>query len=135
MRIDEKAYALKHPEQAAQLGIGAAGRRSKYGNKKTLYNGVLFDSKLEATCAAQLDFLIRTGHVLSWQGQVRYVVAAKITYVADFDVVYARGLHRVIDAKGAITDVFTLKAKLFLERYGYAIDVVKTEQEIPLEGR
>ena len=132
--FDPKAYAEKHPELAARAGIGAEGRRSKYGSTKTLYNGVLYDSKLESTCAAQLDALIRSGYVLSWQGQVWFQVGPAIRYVADFYVLYAQGEPRTIDAKGAETDVFKLKRKLFEFHHG-PLDLVKRWQEIPLEGR
>ena len=132
--FDPKAYAEKHPELAARAGIGAEGRRSKYGSTKTLYNGVLYDSKLESTCAAQLDALIKLGYVLRWDRQVRFQLTQGVVYVADFRVTYRFGGPRIMDAKGVETDVFKVKRKLFEERYG-PLDVVKRWQEIPLEGR
>ena len=134
MKLDLKAYAEKHPALAAQVDLTPAAKRSKYGNRKTEYNGVLYHSALEAAAAAHLDNLIRQGYVKFWRGQVRYDLYGGVTYIADFHVVYQTGRSRNIDLKGFETDVFKIKRKLFEERYG-PLDVVKRWQEIPLEGR
>ena len=134
MKLDLKAYAEKHPALAAQVDLTQATKRSKYGNVKTKYDGKVFDSKLEAACAAQLDALMKQGFVRSWAGQVRYDLGAKIVYVADFVVDYAEGSRRVIDAKGLSLPIFRLKRRLFESLHG-PLDVVKRWQDIPLEGR
>ena len=44
----------------------AKPKRSKYGNKRTMYNGVLYDSQGEAHRAQELDFEMQSGSVLWW---------------------------------------------------------------------
>lgn len=108
-------------------------KRAKYGNKKTAYDGVEYDSALEANCAAQLDRMKRAGLVTGWDRQVKFPLAAGVKYVADFYVVYATGNPRVIDAKGVELPMFKLKRKLFEEKYG-PLTVVTDWQAIPAEG-
>lgn len=121
-----------NPERLKALGIETP-KRSKYGAKRTEYNGVLYDSALEARCAAHLDLMLRAGVITSWKRQEAFALPGGIRYVADFYVCYPRGAARVMDAKGVQTPEFKLKRRLFQEQYG-PLDVIKTPQEIPTEG-
>lgn len=105
--------------------------RSKYGNRKTEYNGVTYDSKKEAAFAQELDVLKHaTGpdKVASWEGQVPYVCKVEgkkiCTYKADFVVKYASGEVAVYDVKGVRTAVYRLKKKLVEALYGIEIKEV-----------
>lgn len=124
-----------NPEYLKRHGIEVPrSKPSKYGARKTEYNGVTYASGLEAACAAQLDRLQAAGLVVEWKGQPRYELAAGLRYTADFEVRYATGLPRVIDAKGVLTRDFVMRRKLFEDRYG-PLDVVTRWQDMPTGGR
>lgn len=101
--------------------------RSKYNNVKTLYNGVLYDSKKEAERARELDLLVSIGKVTELQRQVKIPLMVgdkKIgNYIADF-VYYDNYLSKKVieDVKGVQTAVFKLKKKI-LEANGYIITI------------
>lgn len=102
---------------------------SKYGNKKTEYNGQIFDSKKEAAYCMQLDTLKKAKNkverVVSYECQVAYPIeinGKKICkYVADFVVMYADGRKEVVDVKGFRTEMYRLKKKLVEASYGIQI--------------
>lgn len=101
--------------------------KSKYNNIKTLYNGVLYDSKKEAERARDLDLLVSAGRVTNLQRQIRIplmVNNVKIgSYVADFcykDNYLGKDI--IEDVKGVQTAVFKLKKKI-LEANGYIITI------------
>ncbi len=108
---------------------------SKYRNSKTDYNGVVYDSKLEARYAECLDMFkkISDPHVgvRRWYGQVRYPIEINgikvCTYIADFLIEYKDGHKAVHDVKGVRTDVYILKKKLMRAVYG--IDVVEITKD------
>jgi len=114
----------------------------KYANRRTEYAGVTYDSQLEANVAAQLDQLKRAGKVKHWERQVPFDVSAegaskenRVVYRADFVVHYTTGLPRVLDPKGAQTPTFRIKRKLFRERYGFDVDLIRHYQDTPTTGR
>ena len=101
---------------------------SKYGGVKTRVDGILFASKLEAKYYNHLKRLQADGVVKSIGLQVPFVLLEPFTdkngehvrgikYIADFDVVYSDGRREIVDTKGAMTDVFKIKAKLFKFKY------------------
>lgn len=104
-------------------------KTGKYGNRKTEYNGRMFDSALEARAARDFDLLRRAKdkkeRVVDVQYQVRYPMVVNkqkiCTYIADFVVTYADGRKEVVDAKGVLTDVYKLKRKLMLACHGIEI--------------
>lgn len=93
---------------------------SKYRNKKTEYNGRMFDSKKEAHRAQELDMLrFAKGEKdkvvdVEYQPRFRCVVNGKkiCDYYADFRITYADGSVVVEDVKGFKTSVYKLKKKL-----------------------
>jgi hypothetical protein len=101
---------------------------SKYGNRKTVVDGITFDSKLEADYYCQLKILKRTGHVTDFTLQPRFTLqeayvnrftkkkVKKIEYVADFFVCYPNH-QEIVDCKGIRTAVYILKKKIFEYRY------------------
>lgn len=86
-------------------------RRNKYGAKRTEYKGLMYDSKLEANVARELD---RVGY--RYRRQVSIKFASGIRYVADF-VVTSGDLEVVLEVKGRETDVWRVKRRLFLHEY------------------
>ena len=110
-------------------------RRSKYGAKKTLAEGLLFDSKAEAARYLDLRLMERAGEIKRLSTQPRYALAVNgvkvCDYIADFSYHRVTGkdatAHVLEDVKGARTGaawaMFRIKAKLFRAIYGYEIEV------------
>lgn len=111
----------------------APARNGKFNATRTEYNGVVYDSKLEAAAAEMLDLMKLGGLVTRWERQVKFELHAELIYRADFQVWYAKGRPRVIDMKGYPTPDFKLKKRLFESLYG-PLDVIKTVQDLPTEG-
>nr|UVX79193.1 MAG: Protein of unknown function (DUF1064) [Bacteriophage sp.] len=104
--------------------------RSKYHAKKTVVDGITFDSKREADRYLVLKGMEEDGSIEDLRRQVRYELVPAfdvdgkhhraVYYVADF--VYREDGHEVIeDVKGVVTDVYRLKRKLVAYRYGMNI--------------
>lgn len=98
----------------------------KYGSRKTVVDGIVFDSKREANRWYELKLLERVGEVTELQRQVTFELIPRCgsnrptTYVADF--VYMRKGKKVVeDAKGYRTEVYRIKRKLM--RWVHGIDV------------
>lgn len=102
-------------------------KKSKYGNKKTKVDGILFDSKKEADYYCDLMYLKKAGEVTKIELQPKYLLQEgftkngkkhqEINYIADFKVTYSDGKVEIIDVKGKRTEVFNIKLKLFEYRY------------------
>ena len=122
-------------------------RRSKYGNRKTVVDGITFDSKKEANRFRELQLLERAGKITALQRQVKYVLiptqregvneiytkgpkkghfkSGKVlekecSYIADF-AYFQDDKYVVEDTKGVRTEAYKIKRKLMLERYGIQI--------------
>ena len=106
---------------------------TKYGNRKTYVGSELFDSRKEADRWIELTLMQKAGEISGLRRQVPYllipdirnkstgkVVSRKTVYVADF-VYEENGKTVVEDAKGMKTEVYRLKKKLMLWRYGIVI--------------
>lgn len=105
------------------ITIRLPAKRSKYGNRKTEYRGVMYDSAAEARYAAQLDLRVKAGELLGWERQKRkpIIVAGKkiCDVVVDF-LVMSRGSSGVEyhEVKGFEKEAWKLKRKLFEAVYG-----------------
>ena len=106
--------------------------RSKYHAKKTVVDGITFDSKREADRYLVLKNMEEDGTIEDLRRQVRYElipafdVAGRhyraVFYVPDFTYTDKEtGEEIVEDVKGMRTDVYKLKSKLFARRYGKVI--------------
>lgn len=104
-------------------------KKTKYGNIKTEYNGIVFDSKKEANFCKELDVLKNAKDpkekVLSYDLQVKYPIYINdkkiCDYIADFVVRYGDHRVEVIDVKGVKTDVYKLKKKMIEAYYNFKI--------------
>lgn len=109
---------------------------SKYGAKKTIVDGITFDSRKEANYYAELKLKKRAGIIKDFTIQPKYTIidsykcpltGRKIpatTYSADFLVTYPDGREEVIDIKSEATAkkaAYRIKKKAFEQRYGIAI--------------
>ena len=103
----------------------------KYHNKKTVADGIKFDSKLEAKRYGQLKLMERAGVIRDLELQPEYELIPsfrkngktwrRTVYKADFRYILCEDDKIIIeDVKGStavITDVFRLKQKLFEYKY------------------
>lgn len=97
---------------------------NKYNAKKTVVDGITFDSKREAEVYSQLkadgvkfdrqvEFILQEGFT---DGQNRK--QRPIKYIADFVIMdWNNKIEKVIDVKGMVLPEFKLKQKLFAHKY------------------
>ena len=126
-------------------------KKSKYGAKKTVIDGITFDSKKEARRYSELRMMEKAGTIANLQRQVKFtlipnqrepdtigkrggkiqgrLLEREVAYIADF-VYYDNDLgHEVVeDVKGCKSGnaytIFTLKRKLMLYLKGIRIKEV-----------
>lgn len=106
---------------------------NKYGNQKTQYKGISFDSKKECNFYIYLEQLEAQGEISELQRQVRFELQPSfkhkgktiraITYVADFTFKDKDGTFHIVDTKGVKTDVYLMKKKM-MQFKGYDIEEV-----------
>jgi hypothetical protein len=94
---------------------------SKYGNRKTVYNGRQYDSKFEARVAQELDLRMKAGEFVEITPQYRIQLytylpdgtkANIFTYICDFRCERPDGSYLLVEAKGAVTSTYRTKRKL-----------------------
>ena len=102
----------------------------KYQNKKVEIDGIKFDSKMESNvykvikekgieCVLQPKYLLQEKFVFN-DKSIR-----EIKYIGDFDIKIGDELY-TIDVKGMETQVFKIKAKMFLYKYNREIVMIKS---------
>jgi hypothetical protein len=101
-------------------------KRSKYNNKKTVVNGVEFDSEKEANYYKILLLRRKAGEIGLIELQKEYELnkggAYSYKYFADFVFVeVATGETKVIDVKGFKTREYIRKRRLMLKVHGITI--------------
>lgn len=94
---------------------------SKYGNKRTEFNGYKYMSKFEAKVAQELDLRMHDREFVSIEPQFRIKLycylpdgskADLFTYVCDFRCLKPDGSYHLVEAKGAVTDIYRTKRKI-----------------------
>lgn len=116
---------------------------TKYNAKRTVVDGETFDSKKEASRYLELKVLEKAGEISGLTRQKRYELTPEYRepdtvgerggihkgalierpsyYVADFVYEDKNGNTIVEDAKGYRTELYKLKRKMMLYRYGIRI--------------
>lgn len=105
---------------------------SKYHARKTVVDGITFDSRREAKRYGELKLLERAGVIRDLKRQVRYELIPAFdvgvkhyrptSYVADFVYTDCKtGAEVVEDCKGFRTDIYRLKSKMFAHKFGVVI--------------
>lgn len=104
---------------------------NKYHAKKTIVDGIEFDSKKEANRYYELLLMKRCGIIKDLQLQVPFELIPKqdgeraCKYIADFVYYDCENYCQVVeDVKGIKTDVYKIKRKLMLQVYGIKIKEV-----------
>lgn len=125
----------------AKMAVQEVKKRSKYGNRKVVRDGIKFDPEREAARFAELKVLRAMGKIRDLRLQANFTLVEgyktiegegikPIVYRADF--VYERAtepdrngtvywLREVEDAKGAKTKDYLLKKKLMQDKFGITI--------------
>lgn len=107
---------------------------SKYNSRKTVVDGIVFDSKKEAKRYVELKKKLAEGEITDLRLQVPFELVPSFTididgktrkrrnirYIADF-VYYEDGQKIVEDVKGRKTDIYKLKKKLFEYKFNTTI--------------
>ena len=111
-------------------------KRSKYNARKTMVDGIKFDSMKEAGRYKELKLQEKSGDIshLQLQPKFRLLDGFKhrgetirpINYFADFSYIDAEGNEVVEDVKGKKTDVYNIKKKLFLNKFGERYVFIET---------
>lgn len=101
--------------------------KNKYRAKKTVVDGITFDSKREAEYYCELKLLKRAGEILDFKLQPSFVLLDSfkkygktiraIKYIADFEITHNDGTIEIVDVKGFKTKDFLIKQKLFDAKY------------------
>lgn len=116
----------RSPRQQLADALNAAkpAKRSKYGAKPVMVDGVWFPSGREARRDGELQQLQRAGAISDLKRQVTFrldVNGIKVTsYRADWTYVESGELV-VEDAKGVQTDAFKIKRKLLFALTGHCV--------------
>ncbi len=110
-------------------------KKPKYGNRKVELDGLTFDSVAESKYYQQLKWLETNKQINFFRCQPRYRLQdgfekdgkkhRPIDYIADFEIHHLDGSIQVVDVKGALTDVFRLKQKMFEKKYPHKLTLVK----------
>ena len=118
-RISEK--------KAKELGLIPDKKKSKYNSRKTVADGITFDSKKEAEYYCELKLRVQAGEIESFDLQPAFILQdgfkvngktiRPITYRGDFQINHKDGSVEIVDTKGFRTEVYKIKKKLFLYRY------------------
>ena len=113
-------------------------RRTKYGNKKVVYEDIKFDSIVEKDRYIYLRKQQEIANIYNLELQKKYLIQDKfiyrgktiraIHYIADFSYTDANGGLVIEDVKGIETAEFKLKAKLFKYKYPDILFYAVTKQ-------
>ena len=101
--------------------------QNKYHNRKTVVDGIVFDSKAEASRYGTLKLFSRAGLITDLQLQVPFLIVVNgqkiCKYIADF-VYTEEGRQVVEDVKGVRTREYIIKRKLMAAVFGIKITEV-----------
>lgn len=118
---DMKAYRPKFSPPAEAELSAAAPKRPKYGNRRTVVDGITFDSQREADRYGDLKALKIAGEVRWFARQVSFDLPGGVKYRADFVVAWRDGSVSVEDAKGMSTREYINKRKQMKAVWGIEI--------------
>ena len=106
-------------------------KTNKYGAKKTVLDGHVFDSKAEAKYYYMLkmrgitNFKMQEEFLLQDAFEINGKRKQAIKYKPDFTFYEDGQLVKVVDVKGKRTADFNIKAKMFMKRYGIPLILAK----------
>ncbi|WP_108669630.1 DUF1064 domain-containing protein [Peribacillus acanthi] len=108
---------------------------SKYHAKKTIIDGITFDSKTESEYYLHLKEKCERWEIQAFNLQPSFVLQEgfkkdgkwhrPIMYIADFEILHTDGRIEIVDVKGFETADFKIKRKLFEKKYPYTLTLMK----------
>lgn len=108
---------------------------TKYKAKPTEINGIQFDSKAESKYYEYLISQMEQGKIKEFNLQPVFTLQEgfkkggksyrPILYKADFEVIHLDGTKEIVDIKGMVTPVFSLKHKMFERKFSYTLKLLK----------
>lgn len=130
MRLEDLPPTLR---EQARAKLNLQEHKNKYHAQKTQVDGITFDSKWESEHYASLKLLEKAGVIKDLKLQPRFLLQEgftwnghkerKIEYVADFE--YTLNGKKVVEdckSEATKTQVYKLKRKLFLFKYGNEVE-------------
>lgn len=119
-------------------------KRNKFGNRKTVIDGIVFDSEIEGVRYRQLKIFELAGEIAELRIHPKYVILdgvrlpsgkkqSQITWSADFEYVDSTDERIVEDVKSPATakkDSFRVRVKMFQARYGIEVTILMREHII-----
>lgn len=116
--IEEKSNAVIPVSEYRINKFGNTKKKARISSTKQTYNGNKYDSKFEAQVAENLDWMLKSGQLVSVDRQVKvplYVNGVLIcNYYLDFKTVDKNGQVNYIEVKGFETQLWILKKKMFI---------------------
>jgi hypothetical protein len=114
----------------------SATSRNKYSARKTVADGITFDSQAEARRWAELQLMQKAGVIAGLTRQVVFELVPPVVlsgrkkpamkYIADFSYTEAEGEHYTVeDVKGMVTPLFRCKQHLMKHVHGIEVRVTK----------
>lgn len=105
-------------------------KKQKFNAKKTIIDGITFDSKREAKHYLVIRDMLKKGEIMNFERQVEIELQPSFTtivngkkskvrpirYVADF-VLYYPGRTEIVEVKGFSTQAFKMKWKMLQYKY------------------
>ena len=120
---------MQFMSMSAQAFRDMVKKPNKFHAKKTVVNGVVYDSKKESKRALELEYLERAGKIKNLERQKRFVLQEgfvnnqgqkirPISYLADY--YYEENGQKIVEdvkSPATRTQVYMLKKKLFQFKY------------------
>lgn len=113
---------------------------NKYGARKTVVDGITFDSKAEAKYYEHLKWLKQGKQIKDFSLQPRFELQEafkkndktfrKIEYIADFEITKLDGTKEIIDIKGMETKEFAIKRKLYERKFDTPLKVIAFDRSL-----
>ena len=99
-----------------QFGAKGFRTKNKYNNVHTEYNGIKYDSKLEAQTAQELDWRLKAKDIKEWRRQVKIPLRVNEVFIANYyiDFIYTDKYDQVhyLEVKGLELPLWQMKWRL-----------------------
>lgn len=139
LRLTEKQYRQLVGVPTSGLDNAEEKKKSKYGNKKTVYDGKKFDSEKERDRYIELYYLNRAGLIADLKCQVKFKLLDAVrlsgesrlkretNYIADFTYIDLKTKKLVVeDVKSKATrKIQTYRLKKTMMKLKFNIDVIE----------
>jgi len=98
-------------------------KKPKYRAKKTLVDGINFDSQKEARYYCELKLRVKAGEVLFFLRQVPIHLPGGTKLVIDFLEFHSDGSAHFVDVKGMETEQFKIKKREVEHQYPFIVEI------------